>query len=189
MSKPTSLDDARLQKIADAIADQALPPVHAWQPDITRDIELEIRADGQWWYCGSRIQRERMVRLFSTVLRCDDDGYTYLVTPAERLRIKVVDLPFMAVLVDRHGSSEHPSFVMTTSVGDRVIANAQHPIVVDYAHPDADPAPRIRIRDRLYARLSRHVFLQIANEAQEHEGRLGVFSDGVFMPLDASPTP
>lgn len=85
---------------AAAQSGRGLPPVHLWHPPHCGDIDILIRADGVWMHEGSPIGRAELVRLFSTILRLDPDGY-HLVTPAEKLRIRVEDLPFRAVLMRR----------------------------------------------------------------------------------------
>jgi hypothetical protein len=70
-----------------------LPPVDRWNPDYCGDIDMEIKADGTWYYMGTPIGRHALVRLFSTVLRRDEDDKTYLVTPVEKIGIRVVDAP------------------------------------------------------------------------------------------------
>ena len=77
-----------------------LPPVHLWRPEHCGEIDIVIRRDGVWMHEGSPISREALVRLFSTVLRKDPDGY-HLVTPVEKMKIAVEDLPFRAVAVRR----------------------------------------------------------------------------------------
>lgn len=175
-------NDARLSAIADALSVQDLPPVHAWHPEHTRDVAIRIARNGDWYYNESRIQRPRMVKLFSTVLRVDD-GQTYLVTPQERLRIVVDDAPFTAVLLEQHGAPGARTLVFTTNVGDRVIADAEHPITVHYAEPGGEPAPYVLVRDELKALISRPVFYQLADYAQERDGVLGVVSRDCFMAL------
>src|SRR5258706_5142906 len=60
------------------------------------DFGIRILRDGTWLYHGSPITRKPLVRLFSTVLRREHDGY-WLATPVERGRIVVDDAPFTAV--------------------------------------------------------------------------------------------
>ncbi|MFK8078956.1 MAG: DUF1285 domain-containing protein [Granulosicoccus sp.] len=179
--KPLSLD-----RIADAIAAHALPPVHDWQPDSTRVVDIRIARNGDWFYQGSRIDRIRMVKLFSTVLRVDDDNHTYLVTPQERLRITVEDAPFTAVLVEQHGGPSDTTLVFTTNVDEKIIADADHPISVAYAEVGGEPSPYVLVRDRLQALISRSAFYQLADWAVIREGIAGVESSGVFMPLSES---
>lgn len=185
--------DARLGAIHEALSGhsasaRSLPPVGDWHPTRTADIDIRIASDGQWYYRGTPIARARMVRLFSSVLRVDDDATTgtsstYLVTPQERLRITVDDAPFTALALARRGTPEAPELVLTTNVGEHVVVDAEHPISVEYAHPGAEPRPYVRVRDRLRALISRAVFLELAELAEERDGTLGVLSHGVFMPL------
>ena len=172
-----------LESLAETLSTKALPPVHAWQPSVTRDIDIRISRNGDWFYQGSLIGRSRMVKLFSTVLRVDDDEHTYLVTPQERLRITVEDAHFTAVLMEQHGAPLATTLVFTTNLEEQVIADSEHPITVVYAHQGAEPAPYILVRDRLRALISRSVFFQLAELAEERNEVLGVESRGCFMPL------
>lgn len=165
-----------------ALSERSLPPVHDWHPAKTRDVDIRISRNGDWFYQGSRIQRTRMVKLFSTVLRVDDDQ-TYLVTPHEKLRIVVDDAPFTAVLVEKHGAPDATTLVFTTNIGEQVIADADHCIHVEYKTAGAEPSPYIVVRDSLRALISRSVFYQLADWAILQEGVIGIESSGVFMPL------
>ena len=171
-----------LLDIANAISENSLPPVHAWQPATTRDVDIRIARNGDWFYQQSRIDRPRMVKLFSSVLRVDN-GETFLVTPQERLRVVVEDAPFTAVLVEQHGVPDAKALVFTTNVGDKVIADEQHLITVDYSLSGGEPSPYLLVRDSLKALISRTVFYQLADWAEERDGVLGVESRGCFMML------
>ena len=81
-------------------------PVERWNPDFCGDLDMEIKADGTWFYLGTPIGPMPLVQLFSSVLRKDLDGKTYLVTPVERVGIRVVDAPFIAVEMNVSGSGE-----------------------------------------------------------------------------------
>src|SRR5215831_17812797 len=105
---------------------RGLPPVHLWNPAHCGEIDIVIRKDGSWIHEGGRIGREALVRLFSTVLRKDDDGI-YLVTPVEKMKITVEDAPFVAVRVDREGGA----LKFLTNVGDEVTAGPEHAIRVE----------------------------------------------------------
>jgi uncharacterized protein len=114
------------------------------------------------------------VRLFSTVLRRDPDGY-HLVTPVEKLRITVEDLPFRAMSVD--GADRR--LIFTTDVGDVVEAGPDHPIVVETEA--GEPRPRLRVRGDLWARIRRSVFYELVEMADEVDGVLTVRSgDAAF---------
>jgi len=155
-----------------------LPPVHLWHPAHCGDIDIVIRADGTWMHEGSPIGRAELVRLFSTVLRHDPDGY-HLVTPGEKMRITVEDLPFRAVALRRDGDG----LVFTTDVGDETRAGPDHALSVETDPLTGEPAPRIHVRAGLEARIVRSVFYDLVEMAEVREGQLAVRSDGVWFPL------
>ncbi|MDQ1192288.1 hypothetical protein QE419_001054 [Brevundimonas vesicularis] len=159
---------------------KGLPPVHLWHPEHCGDIDIVIRADGVWMHEGSPIGRKELVRLFSTVLRKDSDGY-HLVTPVEKLKITVEDLPFQAVAMRREGDA----LIFTTDVGDEVRASEADPIVVETDPTTGEPAPRIHVRRDLWARIARSVFYEMVEMAQEVDGRLVVRSGGEVFSLGA----
>ncbi|MGO4410970.1 MULTISPECIES: DUF1285 domain-containing protein [unclassified Brevundimonas] len=155
---------------------RGLPPVHLWHPEHCGDIDILIRADGVWMHEGSPIGRPALVRLFSTVLRKDLDGY-HLVTPAEKLKIRVEDLPFRAVTMQ----AADGVLSFTTDVGDKVEAGAEHPIVVETDAVTGEPAPRVHVRADLWARIARPVFYEMVERAEAVEGGLVVRSgDAIF---------
>ena len=86
-----------------AVPGKGLPPVDKWNPDFCGDLDMEIKSDGTWFYMGTPIGRQPLVRLFSTVLRKDEDGKTYLVTPVEKVGIRVEDAPFLGVELNVSG--------------------------------------------------------------------------------------
>ncbi|WP_425982804.1 DUF1285 domain-containing protein [Brevundimonas sp. TWP1-2-1b1] len=159
---------------------KGLPPVHLWHPEHCGEIDIVIRADGVWMHEGSPIGRKELVRLFSTVLRKDPDGY-HLVTPVEKLKIQVEDLPFRAVAMTRDGDD----LVFTTDVGDEVRASEADPVVVETDPTTGEPAPRIHVRRDLWARIARPVFYELVEMAEEVDGRLVVKSNGQTFSLGA----
>jgi len=157
---------------------RGLPPVHLWNPAHCGDIDILIRRDGVWLHEGSPIGRPELVRLFSTVLRKDPDGYC-LVTPVEKLSIRVEDLPFRAVSVERRGDA----LVFRTDVGDEVEAGPELPIEVETNPATGEPAPRVRVRADLWARIARPVFYELVDMAVSEGDRLVVRSNGAAFPL------
>lgn len=159
---------------------RGLPPVHLWNPPHCGEIDIVIRADGVWMHEGSPIGREALVRLFSTVLRKDPDGY-HLVTPVEKLRIGVEDLPFRAVAMRREGEA----LIFTTDVGDEVCVDAANPIVVETDAATGEPRPRLHVRRDLWARIVRPVFYDMVEAAEAVDGRLVLRSAGQAFDLGA----
>jgi hypothetical protein len=165
-------------------AARALPPVETWCPSQCGDIDIRIARDGTWFHQGTPIGRKELVRLFSTVLRKEGNDF-YLVTPVEKMRIKVEDAPFQAVLLEVDGAGRDQVLTFTTNVGDEAIANADNPIRVETDPVSEEPAPYVHVRKGLEARISRAVFYQLADLAVpgEQADILGVWSAGGFFPL------
>lgn len=171
---------ASLQR--DAAAGRGLPPVEKWHPAHCGDIDIRIARDGTWYHQGSPIGRKELVRLFSTILRRDPDGYV-LVTPAEKMRIVVEDVPFLAVLLDVEGEGRDRRLVFTTNVGDIAVAGPDNPIRVETDPVTQEPSPYVHVRKGMEARIARSVFYQLADLAVPQGDVLGVWSGGVFFPL------
>jgi len=165
--------------LKEAAAGRKLPPVERWNPAFCGEIDIRIARDGTWFHQGTPIGRKEIVRLFSTILRKEGDHY-FLVTPVEKMRIRVDDVPFTAVLLDRHGEDANQRLVFTTNVGDEVVASEENPMHVTDA---GGPAPYIHVRRGLEARISRNVFYQLAEFAVPGDGGMGVWSQGRFFVL------
>lgn len=169
------------------VKDNPLPPVHLWHPDNCRDIDMQIKEDGSWHYMDSPIDRASMVRLFAGILRRDEDEY-FLVTPAEKCRIVVEDVPFQGVLLENSGSGRQQSLVITTNVGDRVNINESNPVEFSPSRSsDKLCLPYLPVRRGLKARLNRNVYYQLMDLVVEEmrDGSLwyGVWSEGYFSRL------
>lgn len=161
---------------------RGLPPVHLWNPAHCGEIDIVIRKDGLWFHEGSPIGREALVRLFSTVLRKDPDGF-HLVTPVEKMKITVEDAPFIATRVDREGEA----LKFLTNVGDEVEAGPENEIRIEMDAATGEPRPYLHVRRGLDALIARPVFYELVEMAQERETpegpRLGVESNGAWFPV------
>ncbi|WP_233342264.1 DUF1285 domain-containing protein [Maricaulis salignorans] len=165
-------------------AGDGLPPVERWHPEYCGEMDMVIKRDGSWWHEGKRITRQPLSRLFSTILRKDDDGVHYLVTPVEKIAIKVEVAPFVAVRVDATGEGEAQSLIFTTNFDDLAEAGPEHPINVRIDPVTGEPTPLVRIRGGLDALMTRPVFYELAELAVEHDGVTGVWSGGAFFALE-----
>jgi uncharacterized protein len=169
-------------------AGRKLPPVETWNPAHCGEIDIRIARDGTWFHQGTPVARRELVRLFSTILRKEVNAH-YLVTPAEKMRIQVEDVPFLAVLLEVRGKGTEQELVFTTNVGDEVTAGAEHRIRVESAPDTGEPAPYLHVRSGLEARISRAVFYQLADIALpgERDTEFGVWSADVFFPIGKLP--
>ncbi|MDW6022278.1 DUF1285 domain-containing protein [Mesorhizobium sp. BAC0120] len=168
-------------------AGKGLPPLDRWNPEFCGDIDMEIRADGTWFYLGTPIGRMPLVELFSTILRKDADGRTYLVTPVEKVGIRVADAPFIAVEMNVSGEGHNQVLTFRTNVGDLVEAGPGHPLrFVDEAETGG-LKPYLLVRGRLEALLARPVMYELVEHGEEVEidGRImfAVRSRGEVYPI------
>lgn len=174
-----SADD--LARSASAASEGGLPPVHLWDPPYCGELDMEIRRDGTWFYQGTPIGRPALVRLFSTILKREGDR-TYLVTPVEKVGIRVEDAPFVAVDVEPEGDV----LVFETNVGDHVAADPDHAIRVEMDQT-GEPAPYLHVRAGLDALIDRKTFYRLVDLGQRrrHEDQewFGVTSGGTFFPI------
>ncbi|MFE0014748.1 DUF1285 domain-containing protein [Mesorhizobium sp. NPDC059054] len=150
-----------------ARAGKGLPPVERWNPPFCGDIDMEIRQDGTWFYLGTPIGRMPLVQLFSTVLRKDADGKTYLVTPVERVGIRVADAPFVAVEVNISGKGEGQIITFRTNVGDVVEAGPSNPLRFVNEAETGGLKPYVLVRGRLEALVSRPVMYELVGHGEE----------------------
>ena len=171
---------------AKAAAKGGLPPVHLWNPPDCGDLDIRIARDGTWFYLGTPIGRPELVRLFSTILRKDDDRYV-LVTPVEKVGITVDDAPFVAVDFTASGDGEAQILTFETNVGDTATAGPDHPIRVTRDPETGEPSPYVLIRDRLEALIDRKSFYRLVDIGThaDYEGRswFGLWSGGEFFPV------
>jgi uncharacterized protein len=150
------------------------------------DLGMRIARDGTWFYRNSPIGRLPLVKLFATVLRRDEAGQYWLVTPAERGRIEVEDVPFIAVELDATGEGRDQELVFRTNLDEIVTADSDHPLRVE-ARIEGGPHPYLRVRNGLEARLARPVFYRLVEFGRDERIGdavvFGAWSKQVFFPL------
>ncbi|HYD32572.1 MAG TPA: DUF1285 domain-containing protein [Azospirillaceae bacterium] len=155
------------------------------QPD--EAYPIRITRDGTWLHEGAPIRRMALVKLFASVLRRDDAGEYWLITPAERGRILVEDAPFVAVELAATGQGEDQELAFRTNLDDWVTAGPDHPIRMEASPVTGEPVPYILIKDGIEARLSRPVYYELVERGvaddQKGEAEFGIWSRRTFFPL------
>ena len=186
----SGIEPARILKHVKSYMGKGLPPVDQWHPHAVGEVDIFIARNGQWFYNGSSMEREALVHLFSTVLRKDEDGCYYLVTPVEKMKVQVEDVPFVALTLRVEGQRREQQLYLMTGVGDEVLLGPEHPLRVQLDPATQEPAPYVLVRGRLEALVSRSVYYQLAElaEPMEKDGQtlLGVWSAGQFHVLGAA---
>jgi len=159
-------------------------PVETWNPPYCGDIGMKIRSDGVWLYQGSPIGRMPLVKLFAGVLRKDDDGKHYLVTPAEKVDVAVEDAPFLAVEMEVKGSGREQCLTFRTNVDDIMEAGPKHPIRFAVEPGSGGLKPYLLVRGRLEALVTRALYYDLVELAVEDTDRgLGLWSGDAFFPM------
>ena len=179
--------DALSRLLAAAGKQKGKPPVETWNPPYCGEIGMRIASDGTWFYQGSPIGRQALVKLFSSILRKDPTGHV-LVTPVERVGIEVDDAPFLAVemVVDGEGDARRLSF--RTNVDDIVEVGQDHPFRFE-RDAKGGVKPYLRVRGDLWALVTRPLMYDLVEMGEEREvdGKtvFGVAGGGMFHLIDA----
>jgi len=185
MPPPPDLSSLSLADVARLASEAKLPPVERWNPSHCGNSDMRIARDGTWFHQGSAIARPEMARLFSTILRREQDGRFVLVTPAEKLDIAVEEAPFVAVECKAEGDGAEAQLAFRLNTGELVVAGPDHPLRFD--HRADGPRPYLLVRAGLEALIARSVFYELAERALPGlDGRLGVWSNGAFFAMEAS---
>ena len=165
--------------------EKGLPPVHLWNPPFCGDLDMRIASDGTWYYMGTPIGRPALVRLFSTILK-REDGKHFLVTPVEKVGIRVDDAPFLAVEMQKRASGDGTTLRFRTNVDDWVDCDAAHRLRFEAA-ADGGLTPYLHVRADLWAKVTRALYYDLVDmgEARMVDGQemFGVEFAGEFFPM------
>ncbi len=160
-------------------------PVHLWNPPYCGEIDMRIAADGTWYYRGSPIGRAALVQLFASILRKDEDRYV-LVTPVERVGIRVDDAPFLCVEMGVAEAGGDQTLTFRTNVEDIVTVDAEHPLRFERGAAEGNK-PYVRVRGDLWALVKRALYYDLvalgAVEPWRGEDWFGVRSRALFFPM------
>src|SRR6185437_5808808 len=148
--------DAEKQAVETTPAGNALPPVHLWNPPFCGDLDMRIAGDGTWFYMGTPIGRPALVRLFSTILKRENDKH-FLVTPVEKVGIRVDDAPFVAVEMRKERDARGPLLRFRTNVDDWVICDGDHRLRFETGAAGG-LTPYLHVRADLWARVTRALY-------------------------------
>lgn len=148
-----------LAEIAELNAARKLPPVEQWNPAHSGDSLMVIKADGRWFHDGGEIRRPAMIRAFAGLLRRDEQGQHWLVTPHEKQSIAVEDAAFIATDVSR----AEGALAFRLNTDEVVLAGPDNPLA---ARGDAEtPALYLAVRHGTEARINRSTWLQLVELA------------------------
>ncbi|WP_299027032.1 DUF1285 domain-containing protein [uncultured Sulfitobacter sp.] len=158
---------------------RGLPPVEKWNPPFCGDIDMEIQRDGTWFYEGTPIGRSGLVKLFASILIREDENY-FLVTPVEKVGIRVHDAPFVAVDFETSGEGQDQRLTFTTNLEDITVASEDAPLRFVRDSETGEPSPYVRVRRNLEALIDRKSFYRLVDLGVHYDGWFGVWSGGAF---------
>jgi hypothetical protein len=165
--------------------EKGLPPVHLWNPPFCGDLDMRIASDGTWFYMGTPIGRPALVRLFSTILK-REDGKHFLVTPVEKVGIRVDDAPFLAVEMQTNNEAGGVSLRFRTNVDDWVACEPGHGLRFEMA-TDGGITPYLHVRADLWAKVTRALYYDLVDMGEERvvdgEAKFGIESGGEFFAM------
>ena len=136
------MDDERLDTLSRQLPETPAgqPPLHLWHPDLSGDIDIVIQRDGSWFHEGDPIRRHALVKLFASILRREEDGAYYLVTPVEKWRVRVEGLPLQVVDFDCEGEgTPEQQLSILTNVGRRYPVGDDYPLFFPAANSGSEP--------------------------------------------------
>jgi hypothetical protein len=169
-----------------AAAKKGPPPVHLWNPPFCGDLDMRIARDGTWFYLGTPIGRAPLVKLFSSILKLEEGRY-YLVTPVEKVGIKVDDAPLLAVDFEVTGEGAAQEIRFFTNTEDEVVASAENPLRIVRDPETGEPSPYVHVRRGLEALIDRKSFYRLVElgtqETLDGTGWFGLWSGGKFFPV------
>ena len=120
---------------------RAIPPLEKWHPEQVEDMDLTIKANGEWWHEGVHMTRQSLVNLFATILwKEENEGKVeyFLKTPVQKLRIQVEDAPLLINDVGIVDEDDKRWLEFTTTTGDVVRLDDEHTISLRAYMPEDD---------------------------------------------------
>ena len=166
---------------------RAIPPLEKWHPEQVEDMDLTIKANGEWWHEGVHMTRQSLVNLFATILWKEENAGKveyFLKTPVQKLRIQVEDAPLLINDVGIVDEDDKRWLEFTTTTGDVVRLDDEHTITLKAYNPtgndtidqqtamDMQVRPYMPVRNGLDALIGRNTFYHLTEigELTEQNG-------------------
>lgn len=147
-----------LNRLFEQLESQHHAPTEQWDPPYCGEIPLRIKDNGDWEYQGSKIERQSLIKLFASVLVKEQQDY-FLVTPAEKVKIKVDDAPFVVVNWQQVEEQGERAIQIFTNIGDSYVLSEQTPLVLENGRP------YVQLPRGMVAKVHRNVYYQWAEIA------------------------
>ena len=160
--------------------------IKKWKPKYCGDIDMRIASDGTWFYCGSPINRKKLVKLFSSILINENNKY-FLITPVEKVGIIVDDAPFIANDFEKITENNKSYLVFFTNIDETIVLSKKNPFRISINDKTQEPSPYIMVRKNIEAKIDRKSFYRLLDLAEyslvKGQEWLGIHSDSTFFPI------
>ena len=160
--------------------------INKWNPKYCGDIDMRIASDGTWFYCGSPINRKKLVKLFSSILINENNKY-FLITPVEKVGIIVDDAPFIANDFEKITENNKSYLVFFTNIDETIVLSKKNPFRISINDKTQEPSPYIMVRKNIEAKIDRKSFYRLLDLAEyslvKGQEWLGIHSDSTFFPI------
>ena len=160
--------------------------IKKWNPKYCGDIDMRIASDGTWFYCGSPINRKKLVKLFSSILINENNKY-FLITPVEKVGIIVDDAPFIANNFEKITENNKSYLVFFTNIDETIVLSKKNPFRISINDKTQEPSPYIMVRKNIEAKIDRKSFYRLLDLAEyslvKGQEWLGIHSDSTFFPI------
>ncbi|MDB4831865.1 DUF1285 domain-containing protein [Hyphomicrobiales bacterium] len=147
-----------------------------------------IDRNGKWFFEGSEIKRQPMINLFSRFLKLEADQKYYIITPYEKVLVKVIDVPFVIKSIKAVGAGKNQLLTVITNVDHEIIVGKKYPIRFAINPTNNGVTPYVKVKDNLEAVFSRMQTLEIIdlciNFKKSSENTMGLWSDNFFVALE-----
>ena len=161
-------------------------PVNKWNPNFCGEVDIEIKRNGDWYHNGKKITRRSLIKVFSNILKKEKDKF-FLVTPYEKVGIKVEDVPFFIEEIEIKGKGKKQKIYVKTNVGEKIEINNKNYLRVSINSKTNEPSPYVLIRDNLEGLIDRKNFYRLVEKIQKEffnkEEWYGIWSSDIFFPI------
>jgi len=140
------------------------PPVHLWNPDLCDGVEMRIDREGNWYYQNSIIGRDKLKILFSRILKFESGNY-YLVTPTEKVIVKVDIAPYM--IIDYEIDAQKEKIILKTNLDLSIPLDKDHKL--ELKKIGEEQIPFIQVRDNIEGFISRSIYYSLIEIALKQE--------------------
>jgi hypothetical protein len=146
-------------------------PLEQWNPKLCEGVRFDIDKDANWFYNGSKIERLNMIKLFSKLVKMEGENY-FIVTPSEKIPVYVVNEVFSIIDFKK----ENDDYFFKTNTNEWVKLSQENCLSTDSVNDQ--PYPKIKLKENVFGLLTRSLFYNLIEHANNDKDRLYIMSDG-----------